>query len=346
MKNKGLNIPLGVFDLDEKSEEMFKLSEDLEDDWTEDDYNTLFENAPSNIKVRYNLWFKGMGLESPYKTYVENSSYSPSQIQNDLKGLKNSTTGFDGVSGHKGYFEPGDQFVTLTGEPLKRIVKHLEHQIKIGDSILSENDIRERLYNLGPDVESGVQILGSDDWGGSLTIGHSLDEKTGEEYMFVYDLWDLKGLDMGPISPQDIAGFKPPQIYERFYVKRDKNGDFKEFEIRKSKDNADKNKIYDVGESNIHGKGVFAEHNLIKGQRVGTALITEDFISGVNDIERTDLGKFINHQDNKNVTQVKEGNQYVMYADKDIAAGEELTMDYRDTPWFIDKNVEGFNELS
>ena len=69
-------------------------------------------------------------------------------------------------------------------------------------------------------------------------------------------------------------------------------------------------------------------------------------MSALSDIERTELGKTINHQNNKNAVLKQNGDIYTLHAAKDIEAGEELTMDYRQTPWFIDGDVKGYKELS
>lgn len=102
-----------------------------------------------------------------------------------------------------------------------------------------------------------------------------------------------------------------------------------------------------VGDSNIHGKGLFTKTNIPKGSRI---MLAADFNKYPNDHENviTPLGKFINHINSAN-TEVKiSGKLGYLYSTQDIASGDELTADYKKLPNNIfNKDIDGFkNELS
>tara|TARA_Y100000310_G_scaffold210046_1_gene210648 strand:- start:91 stop:444 length:354 start_codon:yes stop_codon:yes gene_type:complete len=96
---------------------------------------------------------------------------------------------------------------------------------------------------------------------------------------------------------------------------------------------------YYVGKSNISGSGVFARHPIPKGAKIGVAVT-----DGAEQI--TFMGSQINHQLNCNAKLVEtEAQGCDLIAIKEIAQGEEITANYKDTPWYIDKNTEGYVEL-
>lgn len=86
---------------------------------------------------------------------------------------------------------------------------------------------------------------------------------------------------------------------------------------------------FKIGDSNIHGKGMFA-----------TSLIKENEVIGparINDM-RTVLGRYVNHSKNPNAKMVSfDGKNIVVLALKDINGcygghdGEEITVNYRDS---------------
>ena len=81
--------------------------------------------------------------------------------------------------------------------------------------------------------------------------------------------------------------------------------------------------------SKIHGKGVVCTRRIKKGNKVALA------ITGKR--KRTDIGRFVNHSSDPNVKLVKIGQNYYLYAVKDILPKEEIVGDYNDTPDFIAK---------
>lgn len=102
-----------------------------------------------------------------------------------------------------------------------------------------------------------------------------------------------------------------------------------------------------VGNSNIHGKGLFTKTNIPKGTKI---MLAADFNKYPNDYENiiTKLGKFINHINSAN-TEVRMLNNFgYLYSTQNIQAGEELTVNYKTLPNNIfNKNIDGFkNELN
>jgi hypothetical protein len=81
-----------------------------------------------------------------------------------------------------------------------------------------------------------------------------------------------------------------------------------------------------LNNSDIHGLGVFAE-DFKKGKIIGYARL---------DGNRTILGRYTNHAKSHNAKPLKNGNNIMLYAIKDIYQ-EEITVDYRD---MIDINNE------
>lgn len=102
--------------------------------------------------------------------------------------------------------------------------------------------------------------------------------------------------------------------------------------------------IYDlvsIRKSEIHGFGLFARINIIKGSFLGLAMIKKDsanlylqhLVDGYGE-QSTDLwmrtvgARFINHNNDGNVVMNLFGDSVVVHAAKDIVIGEEITTDY------------------
>lgn len=94
--------------------------------------------------------------------------------------------------------------------------------------------------------------------------------------------------------------------------------------------------LYEIAESPIHGKGVFAVTKIKKGATIGTPLVV---LYGFWVYITPELGKWLNHswEPNARLVKVQGMLEWDLIALKPIYAGEEITMDYRDTPWFIKK---------
>ena len=95
------------------------------------------------------------------------------------------------------------------------------------------------------------------------------------------------------------------------------------------------NNKYIIAKSKIHGNGIIANKNILKDTKIETAIINK-YITPY-------FGRKINHCElNNNTYLKKEGNSYYIYAKRNIMKGEELTVDYNNTPAFIKKPKNNF----
>ena len=78
-----------------------------------------------------------------------------------------------------------------------------------------------------------------------------------------------------------------------------------------------------IKQSNINGLGLFATQDIKDGTQLG---ITHILIN--DEIIRSPLGGFINHQDNPNCVRITVGNKSYLHTIKQINQGEELTLKY------------------
>ena len=78
---------------------------------------------------------------------------------------------------------------------------------------------------------------------------------------------------------------------------------------------------YSIGISDIQGKGYFIENDVLSGDVIATSTI---------DGKRTDAGRYINHATHPNsMIQGEDSNNLTIIAIKDISAGTEITLNYR-----------------
>ena len=103
---------------------------------------------------------------------------------------------------------------------------------------------------------------------------------------------------------------------------------------------------YNVKKSDINGKGVFASKNFKKGELVGMAVTDEEAVkpSPVFRDARTELGKYLNHQNKENAALKSENNTLNIYTNNPVKQGEEITVNYQKGPNYIDGDLEGFKE--
>ena len=86
--------------------------------------------------------------------------------------------------------------------------------------------------------------------------------------------------------------------------------------------------------SSIHGDGAFATRAFSSGDSIGIMVSSFTTTSMV----RTKLGRFINHSDNPNALMHNvRDDVYEAQALRGIAAEEEITISYWDTPSFVAK---------
>ena len=103
---------------------------------------------------------------------------------------------------------------------------------------------------------------------------------------------------------------------------------------------------FSVRKSDINGKGVFASKNFKKGELVGMAVTDEEAVTDVVNFRdaRTQLGKYLNHQNKHNASLKSENNTLNIYTKDPIKQGEEITVNYKKGPNYIDGDLEGFKE--
>tara|TARA_B100000214_G_scaffold334669_1_gene277495 strand:- start:733 stop:1041 length:309 start_codon:yes stop_codon:yes gene_type:complete len=92
---------------------------------------------------------------------------------------------------------------------------------------------------------------------------------------------------------------------------------------------------YKIGTSKIHNRGIIASNNIKKGEKIGTA-INNIVLNGLVNLNITkNFGRLINHSWKPNSSLEYKNNTYIVIASKNIKKGDEITLDYRNTPWFI-----------
>ena len=94
--------------------------------------------------------------------------------------------------------------------------------------------------------------------------------------------------------------------------------------------------MYEIRKSKIHGEGIFATRKINKDEVIGIPLYLKYYFIPV--ITR-EFGRKINHSYDPN--SILQKNQdapasWSLIANKTIRKGEEITLNYENTPWFID----------
>ena len=102
--------------------------------------------------------------------------------------------------------------------------------------------------------------------------------------------------------------------------------------------------------SEIHGTGVFAQEDIEENESVGP-LIVGLKAGGLLGMNRTELGKYVNHQNDPNgrMEQVPGSPEdFYLRSLSPIVSGTDITMDYNDTPYFVAKphdiDPEGYKD--
>ena len=104
-------------------------------------------------------------------------------------------------------------------------------------------------------------------------------------------------------------------------------------------------KKYKLANSRIHGKGVFSDKDLDEGEKVGRLVNEHDMLVQLLKLHkkdsRTELGKFVNHNERPNCKfqRDKDNLWWYLVTTKDIKKDRELTINYINTPWFVDKTL-------
>lgn len=96
-----------------------------------------------------------------------------------------------------------------------------------------------------------------------------------------------------------------------------------------------------IGKSTIHGDGVFVARRLRKGTQIGVGV---RYLLGVFAIITSDFGSMINHSYNPTaqLRYSSDEGTWNVYALKVLPKGTEVTIDYSDTPWFIEGPMDWY----
>lgn len=92
--------------------------------------------------------------------------------------------------------------------------------------------------------------------------------------------------------------------------------------------------MYYIGNSNIHGKGIFLSKKIKKDTPIDIGIGFQFFLLPyVTEM----FGSLINHSYRANCYLKYTGGAYYVVSKVDIDRDSEITLDYRNTPWYISK---------
>jgi hypothetical protein len=96
--------------------------------------------------------------------------------------------------------------------------------------------------------------------------------------------------------------------------------------------NAPVYKSIQIGPSKIHGKGVFSQEPIAKGDVIGVSHIRKNFTKNGQQYQApfpsTQLGGYYNHSESPNIQEVDNNDHILLLAKRNINPGEELTSNY------------------
>lgn len=92
--------------------------------------------------------------------------------------------------------------------------------------------------------------------------------------------------------------------------------------------------VWRVGPSKIHGNGVLATRELAPGSLVGVGI---GFLIGFIPLVTSDLGAWVNHSYKPSCSLLLLNGNYWIVASSQIEVGQEITVDYNRTPWYISR---------
>lgn len=92
--------------------------------------------------------------------------------------------------------------------------------------------------------------------------------------------------------------------------------------------------VWRVGPSKIHGQGVLATRDLAPGSLIGVGI---GFRMGLIPIITEDFGAWINHSSKPSGCLMLLDGNYWIVATRYISTGDEITVDYNRTPWYVKK---------
>ena len=89
--------------------------------------------------------------------------------------------------------------------------------------------------------------------------------------------------------------------------------------------------LIEIKKSKIHGKGIFIKESIKKNKILGIGIEYKYFFPKITD----NFGSMINHSLIPNCRLQYIKNAYYIVANKNIDKGNEITINYNKTPWFI-----------
>lgn len=92
--------------------------------------------------------------------------------------------------------------------------------------------------------------------------------------------------------------------------------------------------MWHIGPSKIHGQGVLATRDLAPGSLIGVGI---GFRLGFIPIITQDFGAWINHSYKPSACLMFFNGNYWIVATRSIPKGDEISVDYNKTPWYIKK---------
>ena len=94
--------------------------------------------------------------------------------------------------------------------------------------------------------------------------------------------------------------------------------------------------LFVIGKSRIHGNGVIAVQKIYAGQSIGEGIVFVWHLLVPLPIVTEHLGKWINHSSTPNTGLRWRNGAWHLVANRDVMRGEEMTLNYADTPWYIE----------
>jgi SET domain-containing protein len=89
---------------------------------------------------------------------------------------------------------------------------------------------------------------------------------------------------------------------------------------------------YVIDSSPIHGKGIIAKQTIQKGEVIDIGI---DYYYGIFPYVTPHFGSWLNHCQKANAHLVYMSHKYYVVASSQIRKGQEITVNYNQTPWYI-----------
>lgn len=95
---------------------------------------------------------------------------------------------------------------------------------------------------------------------------------------------------------------------------------------------ASDNNLYYIDKSTIHGEGIFTNTDFNKNKPIDVGI---DFELGLIPYVTPSFGSLINHSYQPNAYLKWKDKKWYVVASRNIKKGEEITLNYNNTPWYI-----------